>query len=143
MIDDSETVILKKAANYFVPANEAIIPDIGQYFSFETFNGIAAQKALSDYVKKNGLWIGGTIFLTSSALFFKANSLNAQLNRGNKLADLILLEDILAVHFQKALGSSIITAVSEKNSMSFRCFGAKKVLLKISEYTNHARIIGN
>ena len=142
MSKPTESVILKKAANYFVPANEAVIPDIFKFFASEVFDGFAAHSAVSDYIKTNGLWIGGSIILSQNSLVFKANQANAVLNKGNKLADIILLEDIRILHFEKAFGSSIITAESEEGMLSFRCFGAKKFLQTLSGHAAQAKIIG-
>ena len=131
----SEEIIQKKTANYFIPVDQAIIPDIS-YFS-----GDGGQKIFSNYVKKNGLWIGGAVYLSSSSIFFKANALNAALNANNPLAASIPLNDIKLLNFKKAIGTSIISVLSETDSLVFRCFGAKNFLLRISEMVPKVKVV--
>jgi len=127
--NQTEKILLKKAANYFVPADEAHIPDLKEFGPLfdNDLQRRAAADGLSRYVKRNGLWIGGTIFISETAIFFKGNAINAKINAGNKLADLILLEDITSVEFKKAVVTNIISVTSDKGLIVFRCFGAKKV----------------
>jgi len=129
VIDTLETILLKKSANYFVPADEAHIPDLKEFsllFDSE-INRRAAADSLNRYVKRNGLWIGGTIFISETAIFFKANTVNVKINAGNKLADLILLEDITSIELKKAAVTNIVSVTSDTGLIVFRCFGAKKV----------------
>jgi len=127
--NQAEKILLKKAANYFVPADEAHIPDLKEFsVLFDSdINRRAAADSLSRYVKRNGLWIGGTIFVSETAVFFKANAVNARTNTGNKLADIILLQDVTSVEFRKATLTHIVSVTSETGLIVFRCFGAKKV----------------
>ena len=131
----SKEVIRKKTANYFIPADQTIIPDIS------SFSGAGGQKIFSNYVKKNGLWIGGAVYLSSSSIFFKANAVNAALDGNNRLAASIRLSDIKLLSFKKAFGTSIISVISETDSLVFRCFGAKNFLMKITETVPDVKVV--
>jgi len=87
------------------------------------------------------LWIGGAVYLSSSSIFFKANALNAALNANNPLAASIPLNDIKLLNFKKAIGTSIISVLSETDSLVFRCFGAKNFLLRISEMVPKVKVV--
>jgi len=72
-----------------------------------------------------GLWVGGRVTLTESALQFAPNAINRGVTSGD-LDVLIQLADITAVTVQPGVVTKIIAIESPARTLKIRCYGAEK-----------------
>jgi hypothetical protein len=83
--------------------------------------------------KYGGLWVGGSIHISNEGLFFRPNRLNEELHVGLDPVS-IPLADILSVRREFGWGTGIVVVEHKSGEFRFRCFGARKMAARISEY---------
>jgi hypothetical protein len=77
-----------------------------------------------------GLWVGGRVTLTESALEFAPNAMNRSVTRG-ELDVRIPLTDITAVTVEFGVVTKIIAIESPARTFRVRCYGADKFAERI------------
>jgi hypothetical protein len=77
-----------------------------------------------------GLWVGGTLFVREDGVSFEPNQLNKAVQDG-ELATELEWTDVVGVHVRPGLVTNIIELSHTHGMQAFRCFGAKRVALKI------------
>ena len=85
-----------------------------------------------------GLWLGGTVTLTSTRLMFELNALNKLFHSGNYQVE-ISLADIRQVIVKPALGYKIIQLMIPQGDFQIRVSGAKEFAQLIEETLAKAR----
>ena len=73
-----------------------------------------------------GLWVGGRVTLTESALEFAPNAMNRGVTRG-ELDVRIPLRDVTAVTVEFGVATKIIVIESPARTFKIRCYGAEKL----------------
>jgi len=83
--------------------------------------------------KYGGLWVGGTIEISNDGLCFSPNALNEAVHVGLKVVN-IPFADLLSVRREFGWLTGIVVVEHKDGEFRFRCFGAKKIAARISEY---------
>ena len=122
-------LLLKKMAN-------ALVPDAEASATVRTpWGSTSIDRSIRRWKKKyGGLWVGGTVQVTSDQVSFSANALNrgftgylmrlkqmGTLDFGMRLADI----DEVSVRF--GVGTKIVVLEGGDSVMLFRCWGAHRV----------------
>jgi hypothetical protein len=116
-------LIAKKLVNVLIPDAEA-----------ESFIQVLpqTQSVLGEYKAfHKGLWVGGTLLLTTSSLEFRPNGLNRLMHRGDASRG-ILLKDVVDVKDRFGIATRIVDVLCHKGPpLTFRCYGAKRFVEQI------------
>lgn len=106
----------------------ALIPEAEHNFLRGTTEYFGVEVAREFY---GGLWVGGTVFLTSRHLKFQPNALNRKLHKGDYSMS-IPLNEVTDLAYEFGFFSGIIRVTTRHGAMKFRCFGAKRFLSTIA-----------
>jgi hypothetical protein len=122
----TDAVIASKPANALIPdATPTRYADLPVAVTLATYR-----------MRFGGLWVGGRVTLTTSALVFAANRLNREVQSGT--LDLrIPLADISDVAVRWGFVTKIIVVTVPGGAAKFRCFGAQR----FAEQIDRARAI--
>jgi hypothetical protein len=124
------TLIVKRLANALF-AQVELEPATASVLRWETLG-------LSDSMFKRlgelqgGLWVGGTLFAYDDHVAFSPNALNAALQSGDMTFDLPW-SAIDAVTWRFGILTGIIEFSHSGIKQAIRCFGAKKLSLRLDE----------
>ena len=89
--------------------------------------GTAAVKKLM-----GGLWVGGTVYLTDSAVEFHPNGLNRAVHKDPDALSVVLpLRSITAIDTRFGVMTKIIDIKTAIGTLSVRCYGAESFAKKI------------
>jgi hypothetical protein len=83
--------------------------------------------------KYGGLWVGGSIEISNDGLSFRPNRLNDAFHLGLEVVS-IPLADIQSVRRESGWVTGIVVVEHKRGEFRFRCFGAKKLAARFSEY---------
>lgn len=121
--------------------NSVIAKKIGNALMKDAEMGETANRLLgpggrlgTEAVKKlmGGLWVGGTLYLTESAVEFHPNGLNKRIHKDPEQLSVILpLRSIKSVTPRFGLVTQIIDLKTPIGTLSVRCFGAEGFARKI------------
>lgn len=110
------TLNIRKLANAFIPeATPALIvpvPALSAIYRFTRTHG--------------GVWVGGTVFVSSSGVSFVPNRLNRVLHNDLEPAN-VRAEDIRDVRREFGWVTGIIVVRHVRGEFRFRCYGAKQL----------------
>ena len=125
MRDDQPTIIASKLANAFVPDAE-MSRGARRAFLFGSASSV-------DWLRQRmgGLWVGGRVTLTSDAVWFSPNALNAAAHE-HDTAQAVALADVVDVTDRFGWLTRIVDVrTSDDTVLTFRCFGAPAFAEKI------------
>ena len=122
-----ENVIAKKMAN-------ALMKDAEVSDRTNTLLGPGGRLG-TNAVKKlmGGLWVGGTVYLTSDAIEFHPNGLNRAVHKDpDSLSVVLPLRGITSVETRFGIATQIIDIKTAIGTLSVRCYGAAGFAKKIN-----------
>lgn len=125
--DGQPDIIASKLANAFVPDAE-MSRGARRAFLFGSASSV-------DWLRQRmgGLWVGGRVTLTSDAVWFSPNALNAAAHE-HDTAQAVALEDIVDVKDRFGWLTRIVDVEArDGTTLTFRCFGAPAFAQKIRE----------
>ncbi len=112
----AEKLGIRKLANAFMPdaMPAAVVP-------------VAALSAICRFKRRRGgLWVGGTVFVSSSGVSFVPNRLNRLLHSDLEPVD-VHAEDIRAVRREFGWVTGIVVVGHVRGEFRFRCYGARRL----------------
>lgn len=121
-----DNVIARKLAN-------ALIKDAEIGDRTQTLLGPGGRLGASAMKKlMGGLWVGGTVYLTSDAIEFHPNGFNRAVHKDpDSLSVVLPLRGITSVETRFGVATQIIDIKTAIGTLSVRCFGAPGFAKKI------------
>jgi hypothetical protein len=108
----------------------ALIPD-AQPKSMGIISWFLKPKIARYQANYGGLWVGGNLYLTSTALEFKPNALNRALHKG-VMGSTVALHEVQEVIDRFGVVTRIVDVTSNNGTtLTFRCYGARQFADKI------------
>ncbi|MBS7671782.1 hypothetical protein [Croceicoccus gelatinilyticus] len=133
-------IISSKSANAFFEHAEAngemieALGEVGGSLGASGTDGAISSSLDRTKSRLGGLWVGGTIQLTTTHLMFRPNEANAQFHANAATLEFAHeLDTIRRVEHQGGFLTGIIEVESDAGIDRFRCFGAKKFIDGINE----------
>jgi hypothetical protein len=127
-----EPLNIRKLANAFIPdaTPSDVLPS-------------AALSAAQRFKRKHGgLWVGGTILVTSGGVSFAPNGLNRAVHEELEPVD-VPARDIKSVRHEFGWFTGIVVVAHVGGELRFRCYGAKKLAatlaVRFGEPGDHAQ----
>jgi hypothetical protein len=96
--------------------------------------GGVAGAAVEQYQRRTGgVWVGGTVEVTTSEIAFTPNRINAALH-ANAPRDRVPMHQVVSVHRQFGWLTGIVVVVHKRGELRFRCFGAQGLVKQINSH---------
>ena len=132
-----QEVLAEKVVNFLIPDAEADLSIYRSNNQLPSLEGAVTDLAIDGMLKGfkklfGGLWVGGTVSLTSSNLSFVPNAINMASHKGD-YSLCIPLVDITDLTHQIGFVTGIIRITTKRGVMKMRCYGAKKFLARIAQ----------
>ena len=85
--------------------------------------------------KHGGLWVGGSVEISHDGVLFKPNALNEAFHEGLESVH-IPMTQVLSVAREFGWITGIVVVAHQLGEFRFRCFGAKKIVQRVSALLN-------
>jgi len=119
--------VLRKVCNCFIPDAAA---DFGRYSAAAALLGVdlaSVESMLDEFrAQYGGLWVGGSVELTTQAVTFRPNALNLKIHKEDYSFS-VPLREITAVERSWGFVSGIVTFATARGQFKLRCFGARRL----------------
>lgn len=122
----SAAAVVRKVCNCFIPVAEA---DLSRYATAASLLGVDLEsvEAVLDGFRAHygGLWVGGSVELTTRALTFRPNAWNLAVH-AEDYSFSVPLDDITDAEHSWGIVSGIITVTTVNGPFKLRCFRARR-----------------
>ena len=138
-----QEVLAEKVVNFLIPEAEADLSMYRASNQLPSLEGVVTDLAVDGTLKGlkrlfGGLWVGGTVSLTSQNLCFVPNVMNMGSHKGDYSLSIPLV-DITDLTHQFGFVTGIIRITTKRGVMKMRCYGSKKFLARIAQECASAR----
>ncbi|CAI8796552.1 MULTISPECIES: hypothetical protein [Pseudomonas] len=128
----SEKIVKSKLVNFLVADVEVNYEEVGEFYDAVGAGNVDVVAGVMESFKQayGGLWVGGKMVLTKTAVHLNANALNRMVQDGTLDIE-IPIGMIRAVANEGGFFTKIIRLDTDAGSVKFRCYGAKEVVALI------------
>jgi hypothetical protein len=129
-------ILKSKWVNFLVADAEVKYDNVDDLYSVAGAGNVNALGWVLGAFKKayGGLWVGGKMVLTQTAVRLSANAMNRLIQDGTLDIELPL-ELVRKVSVEGWFGMKIVRLDTDAGSVKFRCYGAKDVAAALIEKT--------
>lgn len=129
-----EKVVKSKLVNFLVADVEVDYEGVGDFYDATGSGNVGALAGVLEGFKEvyGGLWVGGKMTLTNTAVYLNANAMNRMVQDGT-LDIRVPLGMIRKVTLEGGFITKIVCLDTDAGSILFRCYGAKDVVALIEK----------
>jgi hypothetical protein len=130
----AEKIVKSKLVNFLVADVEVNHDEIGEFYDDVGAGNVGVLAHVMEAFQHayGGLWVGGTMVLTRTAIHLNANAMNRLVQDGTLDIE-IPIGMIRKVSNEGGFFTKIIRLDTDAGSVKFRCYGAKEVVALIEK----------
>ncbi len=130
----AEEVLKSKMANFLVADAEVNYEDVGEFYEVVGSGNVGILAGVLEGFRNHygGLWVGGRVTVTPTAVHLNANAMN-RMAQGGTLDVELPMASIRKVTVEGGFMTKIVRLDTDAYSAKFRCYGAKEVASLIAK----------